>query len=317
MSYNFTLADMSEFMYSPSNENDYSIHFPNKMGSLLYEKKVISDDIFLFKSEVLTHNTFVIQSNQKINGLFMGILLDGTICYKENSLHKNETLKKNNIKITYINEFDMTTIFENHSCGIGLFIKNDFLEKHFSKIFDFYSGKLHNFSSITLKNENSNNIHLVKELFHSPFQGELHHIYLQSKVLEIIYNEFNTLTSSLNTDNKRVKLTQMDIEALHKAKEIILLSLNFPDLPTLAKKVALNEFKLKYGFKQLFNTSPGNMILEQKMLKAKKMLETSEYSIAEISNFVGYKHQQSFTNAFIHFFGIRPKDVMKTRSYYY
>jgi AraC-like DNA-binding protein len=38
--------------------------------------------------------------------------------------------------------------------------------------------------------------------------------------------------------------------------------------------------------------------------------------ILEVSN-VGYKYQQSFTNAFIQFFGIRPKDVMNTRNYYY
>ena len=59
------------------------------------------------------------------------------------------------------------------------------------------------------------------------------------------------------------------------------------------------------------------MILEHKMIHAKQLLETSEFSILEIANFVGYKYQQSFSNAFFQFFGLRPKDVMKSRNYYY
>lgn len=101
------------------------------------------------------------------------------------------------------------------------------------------------------------------------------------------------------------------------AKDIILFTQDFPDLPTLAKKVAINEFKLKYGFKQLFNTTVGQMILDQRMFYAKKLLETSEYSVSEVAFYTGYKYQQSFSNAFTQFFGICPKDLMKTRKYYY
>ncbi len=53
------------------------------------------------------------------------------------------------------------------------------------------------------------------------------------------------------------------------------------------------------------------------MIHAKQLLESTEYSVSEVAFYVGYKIQQSFSNAFFQFFGVRPKDIMKTRKYYY
>ncbi|RXJ57654.1 helix-turn-helix domain-containing protein [Candidatus Marinarcus aquaticus] len=318
MSYNLTQEDMSEFMHSASAERDYIINLPHDIGSIVSEKKIVTEDILFFKSNVQTQKNVVMQSHQKMNGLYIGILLDGEVTYKDNLLDHSITLHKNEVKISYINEFDMTTTLGKTSCGIGLFIKNDFLEKNFKEILDLSNYDNKHFSSTTLKYSASNSVILAKELFQSPFKGGLHNLYIQSKILDIIYSEFKELSCYLkDTPSNHIKLTQEDIAALHKAKEIILNSKEFPDILTLSKKVALNEFKLKYGFKKLFHTTPGNMILHQKMLYAKKLLQNSELSINEISNFVGYKHQQSFTTAFVRYFKVRPKDVMKERRYYY
>ncbi|AXX91382.1 AraC family transcriptional regulator [Malaciobacter molluscorum LMG 25693] len=317
MSYNFTQEDMSDFIDSVSTENDYVINFPKDIGSIKSQKKVISKDIIFFKSRFTSKKNIQIQSTQKVNGLYIGILLDGVVNYKDNLLKENITLKKNDIKISYINEFNMTTILNNHSQGIGLLIKNDFLEKNFSDIFESHSKAIQELPSLTLKNETSKNIHLAKELFNSPFKGNLHNIYIQSKILEIIYNECIDLTSHNKNINQKIKLSQEDIFALNKAKDIIMYTKEYPDINTLSKKVAINEFKLKYGFKKLFNTTPGSMILKYKMLYAKELLKSSEFSIYEISNFVGYKYQQNFTNAFIKYFGIKPKELIKQRKYYF
>ena len=316
MSYKFKINDVSEFIRS-NISNRLSIDFSNNIGSSVSNKYIISDDILFFKTQSLINKDIVIQSTQKVNGLFIGMLLKGEISYKDNFLNKREILKENNIKVSYINEFDMTTKLENNSSGIGLYINNNFLEQNFSRIFDIHSKDFTSLPSITLKNQTSKNIHLANELYNSPFEGELQNIYLQSKVLELIYNEFSEMLNFKEQENKKVKLNQDDIEALHKVRNLILLENDFSDLMSLSKKVRLNEFKLKYGFKQLFNTTIGQMILDQKMLYAKQLLETSEFSISEISSFVGYKHQQSFTNAFVKFFKIPPKDIMVRREYYY
>ncbi|RBQ29014.1 helix-turn-helix domain-containing protein [Aliarcobacter vitoriensis] len=315
MSYNFTLNDMEAYKFS-SNKNDIIVTFPKEIGFISTLKYKITEDILLLKTKILTSEKILLHANSKIKGLVINIVLDGENNIIDNNFKREENFKKNSSCIKYMNEYDTTTILDKNSNSLGIIIEDKFLEKNFNDIFDLNS--FENFPSVTLKNQISKNINLAKELFNSPFEGKLHDIYLQSKVFEIIYNEFSEIMNhKIYNDDKKVKLNQDDIEALYKAKDIILTSQEFPDLVTLSKKVALNQFKLKYGFRQLFNTSPGNMILEQKMIYAKQLLETSEFSISEISNFVGYKYQSNFTNAFIKFFGVLPKDIMVQRKYYY
>lgn len=320
MSHNFTIDDISEFMSSSSNK-EFNLTFPDNFGYMNCKKEIVSDDIYLFKTHAQANKDFSIQTNSKVDSLFINIILDGKVQYQSNTDHKIETFKKNDTYIKYIDEADSMTALDKNSFskGLAISIKNDFLEKQLST-YSYLLDKIKTSSSFIHRVDNSLNIKLANELFNSPFTNELHNIYLQSKVLEIIYNqikEFEKCFCKKECNCEKIKLSNEDIQALYKARDIILLTHDFPDLSTLARKVAINEFKLKFGFKKLFNTTVGQMILEHKMIHAKQLLETSEFSILEIANFVGYKYQQSFSNAFFQFFGLRPKDVMKSRNYYY
>ncbi|WP_418179542.1 helix-turn-helix domain-containing protein [Aliarcobacter lanthieri] len=318
MSYNVKFErNLKDFYITNSNRN-YILQLPNAIKSVIYQQTILNNDISFYKIKNLLKDSINIESNQKFNGLFIGILLNERVYYKDKIANHEEVLEKHTIKIDYVNEYDMITNLRANSSSIGIILKDNFLEKNFSKLLEIHSKDFTSLPSVTLKNQTSKNIHLANDLYNSPFEGELQNIYLQSKVLELIYNEFSEmLNKEENEKYKTVKLTQDDIEALHKVRNLILLENDFSDLMTFSRKVALNEFKLKYGFKQIFNTTIGKMILERKMLYAKQLLETSEFSISEISSFVGYKHQQNFSSAFSQFFGILPRDIMIKRSYYY
>jgi len=318
MSYNFTMQNVTEFINSKDIKN-YDITFPKNIGKIVCQKEVVTDDILLFRTKTISNEDINMVENSKIDGLAFNFCIKGKLKYKDNISNKTESLEQNDIMIRYLANCNTTINLNknNKTKSLGLIVKNAFLEDNIPNKDEFMSL----FLQSILKKENPNSIKLAKELFNSPFLGNLHNIYIQSKVLELIYNELKSINECLCKKNSsckyKVKLSKEDIEALHKAKNIIFLKQDFSDLRTLARKVALNEFKLKYGFKKLFTTSPGQMILEQKMLYAKELLQTSEYSIGQIANLVGYKYIQSFSNAFFQFFGIRPKDLMKTRNYYY
>ncbi len=320
MSHNFIIGDVSEFITSFSNK-EFNLTFPDNFGYMNCKKEIVSDDIYIFKTHAQANKNFSIQTNLKVDSLFINIILDGKVQYQSNTDDKIETFKKNDTYIKYIDEVDSMTALDKNSFskGFAISIKNDFLEKQLST-YSYLLDRIKTSSSFIHRVDNSLNIKLANELFNSPFTNELHNIYLQSKVLEIIYNQFKEFEKCFckkEFNCEKIKLSNEDIQALYQARDIILLTHDFPDLSTLARKVAINEFKLKFGFKKLFNTTVGKMILEHKMIHAKALLESSEFSILEIANFVGYKYQQSFSNAFFQFFGIRPKDVMKSRSYYY
>ncbi|QKF58524.1 helix-turn-helix domain-containing protein [Aliarcobacter lanthieri] len=327
MSQNFNLKDISEFINYSSTNEDFKINLPDNFGSMSCNKEIINEDICIFKTKAQANKNFSIEhETKKVDSLLINIILEGKIKYQTDYFDKVGIFKTNDTYIQYLDESCSKTSLDkdDFSKGLGIFIKNSFLEKHLSSykflIEEFKNPKNNSYSNFIHKTETNINIKLANELFNSPFTNELHNIYLQSKVLEIIYNEFNEIKNCICKNEcscEKIKLSNDDIEALYKARDIILLTHDFPDLPSLARRVAINEFKLKFGFRKLFNTTVGQMILERKMIYAKQLLETSEYSVSEVAFYVGYKYQQSFSNAFFQFFGIRPKDIMKKRNYYY
>lgn len=158
------------------------------------------------------------------------------------------------------------------------------------------------------------------EIFNSPFTGALDKMYKESKVLEILCYEFSDIIDMNNNivSTKKVIFDDFDIEALVQAKDILLNNItNPPSMKELSRLVRLNEFKLKTGFKEKYNISPYKLLAQHRMHTAKQLLETGDMNVAEISEFVGYKYQNSFAIAFREFFGVRPKDLMKSRKYYY
>ncbi len=327
MSYNFILNNIDEFSYA--NEKSKSkIELPKDLGYMNFAKENISDEIYIMKNDIFAKEDFNMFAQSSNKDLIIKISLQSDGKYDDYILNKNENLKTNNIQIAYTNNskgvFTMKKNTLNKGLAIG--IKESFLEKNlFNNLQDKkrkeietnYNKNIPTILKSTLANPRM--IFLANEIYNCPYNGVLQDIYLQSKVYEIIYNEFLSLVDNTKKTDKKneIKLTKEDIEALHKAKEIILTNKKSFGIIELSRKVAINENKLKYGFKHIFNTTPGNIMLEAKMYEAKKLLEESELNITEISQKIGYKYIQSFTVAFTKYFGTNPKVIMKNRKYYY
>jgi len=327
MSYQFKFDELNNEFYLKVKQKN-SIYFPNEAGSIHTVTSNINDDILLVKEDMYAFNDLKMEAEfGSNNSLLIGLILEGSRYIYDS---RNNTTKKegqNNINIIdkknenplYIMDKDTQTK------SIGILIKESFWEENLfchlkdekrlaierdikENITTIYKSSLASFKTLSL----------AKEIYNSPFIGTLNNLYLQSKVYEIIHNEFLDI---INEDNKpkqnKIILSQEDIEALYKAKELILENKKHFSLDELSKKVALNQTKLKYGFKQLFHTTPGNIMLEARMYEAKRLLETSEYNVTEIAQLTGYKYIQNFTKAFIKFFGTSPSEIMKSRTYYY
>jgi len=146
--------------------------------------------------------------------------------------------------------------------------------------------------------------------------GKLQEIYLESKILDLVYN---TMSESNNRiQHNEIYLNNSDIYALKKAKKILLDDLsNPPSLNELAKKIATNEFKLKKGFKQLFGNTVYGFVQEQRLLQAKILLEHNDINVSEAAALVGYKSIGHFSKIFKEKFGLLASDIMKNRKYYY
>ncbi len=305
--------------------NEGKMIFPEEKVEVSVFAKKIVDEVYFVKAKMVLKDDIVIQSQSKIDGILLDFNLIGDVTYKSKNHSYEFSTSSNRTDIELIKEENTESKAKKGKVNkISLIVKKDFLVKNLpiNKKSEYILNALErNTCQELLKSESTNfSINkILNQLYHfDMYEGNLRDVFLQSKVLELLYSEFSDLFKEEKiSKNSIVKFDQEDIEALYKAKKLILSLEEDLTIKTLSKKVALNEFKLKTGFRKYFNTSPGNLVLEQKMLKAKELLETSNYNINEVSKIIGYKYQQSFTNAFIQFFGIRPKDVINTRNYYY
>ncbi len=151
----------------------------------------------------------------------------------------------------------------------------------------------------------------------SNVNDKLQELYLESKLLDLVYTSFNCKESQQKENCFR--LSQKDIECLHKAKSILIENMNNPpSLKELSYKAAINEFKLKKGFKQLFGNTVYGFLQVHRLNEAKKLLETNEINIGEASFLVGYKSISHFSKIFKDHFGFTPIQIKKeSRSIYY
>jgi AraC-like DNA-binding protein len=103
------------------------------------------------------------------------------------------------------------------------------------------------------------------------------------------------------------KLSKQDKQVLEAIKEYI--DLNFLEpasLEGLSRQFGINEFKIKYGFKTLFNVSPIRYLQHKRLLFALFLLRNTDKSIKEIADEIGYTHAANFTAAFSKAFGNSP-----------
>jgi AraC-like DNA-binding protein len=98
-----------------------------------------------------------------------------------------------------------------------------------------------------------------------------------------------------------------DIPALELAKAIIEKDpVRHLHIGILADKAGINEFKLKLGFRELFQTSPYQYRLHLCLNKAKELLEETDDTIDQIASQVGFETYNGFSTAFKKAFRIAP-----------
>ncbi|RXJ00637.1 AraC family transcriptional regulator [Anaerobacillus alkaliphilus] len=208
------------------------------------------------------------------------------------------------------------TIFENYF--------NEILKPNFPNTIDFQS-LLKNYTYTYLPLEIIEIIGQLQSLHH---ENSLTNIYLESKILECIAILINEVTRSKENaftnqidygnihigTNRIIKLTFSDIQAIKRAHDILQKDYyNPPTIKALSKTVYLNEQKLKAGFLKIYHTSIGEYINSLRMSVAANLLSTTDFSIEEIAQKVGYNYSANFSKMFKKTYGKTPLNFRKTK----
>ena len=150
---------------------------------------------------------------------------------------------------------------------------------------------------------------LIDEIRNSPATGPVRTLLIQSRVLELIALQLEQFRGAVSA----LPVTLPDeTEKLHRLKAY--LEANFlkeHSLAQLSRYCALNEFKVKRGFKQLFNTTVFDYLRKLRMDYAGQLLRSGTLSVEEISDQLGYAHGHHFAAAFRKYTGLNPSQYQR------
>ena len=152
---------------------------------------------------------------------------------------------------------------------------------------------------------------VIGQVINNRYAGDLLNLFLLSKSIEILVLCAESCLLAANKRETYLK-TAADKEKIIAARDLVNQRVHCPpSLTEIATAVGLNEYKLKRGFKETFQTTVFGYLTAQRLLLAKRYLLDTDKTAAEIAFDLGYATPQHFNNAFKAYFGHTPAMVRK------
>lgn len=151
---------------------------------------------------------------------------------------------------------------------------------------------------------------IIRQILECPFDETTRQFYFDLKVREYLYV---MLEHAFKRSSSRYRFTPYETACIIKAHKLLLedLSKKPLSLQMLSRSVAINEFKLKAGFRQLFGVSVFDCLHEARMEKARELLLSTNKPIKQICVLTGYPRMTNFITAFRKKFGYTPGSLRR------
>ncbi len=150
----------------------------------------------------------------------------------------------------------------------------------------------------------------VAEMMHCSHNGSMKRLYMESKAMEFIalFSE----TDGYGVIGGSLLLQRDDMIKLQLARELVQKHFEQPlSIRELAKRIGMNEFKLKKGFRELFGMTIFELVRQARMEKAIWYMETAHLNVGETAVSVGYNNVSNFTAIFRKHYGCNPSEYIK------
>jgi AraC family transcriptional activator of pyochelin receptor len=142
----------------------------------------------------------------------------------------------------------------------------------------------------------------VQFILNNPYSAKSQPQFLEWNIKQILLVALETMVTQKHA--LPFVLSDRDIEGLYAVRQTISDYFpKWPDMAMLCRKGGLNEFKLKAGFKHLFQVTAYAFHLQLKFREARRLLLETKDSMKDIAFQIGYDHPSSFAYEFKKQFG--------------
>jgi AraC-like DNA-binding protein len=150
---------------------------------------------------------------------------------------------------------------------------------------------------------------VLAEILHCPFQGNAKSLFMKSRIYDIAARLIALCDKE--REESGVSLSHLDIRQIRSIPAILEDNLvDPPSIAALSRRVTLNEFKLKAGFKKIFNTTIYEYLRQLRTERAIELMK-EELTLEQIAERVGYKSTRGFSQAFVKCTGVTPSEWRK------
>jgi AraC-like DNA-binding protein len=159
-------------------------------------------------------------------------------------------------------------------------------------------------------------LHFLNAIISCPHTGELRRTYMQTKVFLLMVVALEQILSRPVHKETLIPLNRHEVEKIYEARQYMRQHMeNPPTVKELARKMGMNDFKLKKAYKQVFHTTIFGDFNDVRMDKARQYLLQTDQTIADISLSTGYEDPPNFIRAFKAHFGTPPSHFRKLHGY--
>ncbi|UYQ93409.1 AraC family transcriptional regulator [Chitinophaga horti] len=152
-------------------------------------------------------------------------------------------------------------------------------------------------------------LEILKGFRSTPYQASAKSLLMESRVLELLALQCEQFEQD-ERPAETLRLSTNDIKKLHAVRDMLLTDIAYtPSLAELSKLNGLNEFKLKAGFKQLFQQTVFSFLRDARMEHALKELKKDDKSLTEIAYECGFATLSHFSDVFKKKYGVAPKKM--------
>jgi AraC-like DNA-binding protein len=158
---------------------------------------------------------------------------------------------------------------------------------------------------------------LLEEIFHAGSASPLNYLLLHNRLLllveKFLYSFINKTPQPQPGSINWAKSRGRDVEALREVMKMLSDTQlhKFPSIETLSKTAMMSSTKLKTRFKQIYGMKLYEFYNHHRLLQAREMLRTGNYSVKQVGVNIGFSNLSNFAKAFKKEFGVLPREMAK------
>ena len=154
---------------------------------------------------------------------------------------------------------------------------------------------------------------ILDELKSLDFEHRAMRAIADNRIMELIELFFTNLYDKRNQLGHRSKASSQDINNVRKVEAMITVDFTqpCPCIDEFSKVASMSATKLKKLFKEVYDKPIYQYYQHYRMLKARGLLKSGNYSVKKAAILLGYENLSNFTIAFKKVFGILPGKLVK------